>query len=128
MKIQERYEYDPKADLLGKGGFARVFRATDTLLDRVVALKVFNTNSQHNYSVLSEIKCGMTTTVAHRQMAVPGLPGSVKLPEYFVAVLGVSSRTFCVRLVVAISPSIADTSAAMDSDWPRPFREESDMA
>ncbi len=56
MKIQSRYEYDPDKDLLGKGGFARVFRAHDTLLDRYVALKVFSNNQQHGYSVLSEIK------------------------------------------------------------------------
>ena len=56
MKIQDRYEYDPKADLLGKGGFARVFRATDTLLHRDVALKVFSNSGTHQYSVLSEIR------------------------------------------------------------------------
>jgi serine/threonine protein kinase len=56
MKIQSRYEYDPDKDLLGKGGFARVFRAQDTLLDRYVALKVFSNSQHHNYSVLTEIK------------------------------------------------------------------------
>ena len=56
MKIQDRYEYDPQKDLLGKGGFARVFRATDTLLHRDVALKVFSNSGTHQYSVLSEIR------------------------------------------------------------------------
>jgi formylglycine-generating enzyme required for sulfatase activity/serine/threonine protein kinase len=56
MKIQGRYEYDPQKDLLGKGGFARVFRATDTLLHRDVALKVFSNTGSHQYSVLAEIR------------------------------------------------------------------------
>ncbi len=56
MKIQDRYEYDPQKDLLGKGGFARVFRAQDTLLHREVALKVFSNAGTHQYSVLAEIR------------------------------------------------------------------------
>jgi serine/threonine protein kinase len=56
MIIQNRYEYDPAKDLLGKGGFARVFRAQDTLLHREVALKVFSNSGTHQYSVLAEIR------------------------------------------------------------------------
>jgi serine/threonine protein kinase len=56
MKIHDRYEYDPNQDLLGRGGFARVYRARDTLLHRDVALKVFGNAGGHRYSVLDEIR------------------------------------------------------------------------
>jgi serine/threonine protein kinase len=56
MKIQNRYEYEPGKDLLGRGGFARVYRARDTLLHRDVALKVFSHSGDHRYSVLDEIR------------------------------------------------------------------------
>ena len=56
MLLQSRYEYDPKKDLLGKGGFARVYKARDTLLDRNVAIKIFNNTGHQQYDVLQEIK------------------------------------------------------------------------
>lgn len=56
MLIKDRYEYDPAKDLIGKGGFARVFRARDTLLDREVALKVFSHTGDNRYTVLDEIR------------------------------------------------------------------------
>lgn len=56
MRIKDRYEYDPAKDLVGKGGFARVFRAQDTLLNREVALKVFSHSDRDQYSVLQEIR------------------------------------------------------------------------
>ena len=36
-EFQERYRYDPVKDLLGQGGFGRVYRAQDTLLRHAVA-------------------------------------------------------------------------------------------
>jgi len=56
MTFQGRYKYNPSTDLLGKGGFARVYKATDTLLDREVAIKVFNSTDGGQYTVIEEIK------------------------------------------------------------------------
>jgi serine/threonine protein kinase/formylglycine-generating enzyme required for sulfatase activity len=56
MEFQKRYEFNPKTDLLGKGGFSRVYKATDTLLDRTVALKFFTADASTKYQILSEIK------------------------------------------------------------------------
>ena len=56
MEFQQRYEFNPKTDLLGKGGFSKVYKASDTLLDRTVALKFFTGTSSNKYQVLNEIK------------------------------------------------------------------------
>lgn len=56
MDFQTRYEFNPKTDLLGKGGFSKVYKANDILLDRTVALKFFIGNGAEKYQVLNEIK------------------------------------------------------------------------
>lgn len=56
MDFQTRYEFDPKKDLLGKGGFSKVYKATDILLERTVALKFFTAKTADKYQVLNEIK------------------------------------------------------------------------
>lgn len=56
MDFKSRYKYNTDTDLLGKGGFARVYKAYDTLLDREVAIKVFNAYDGNIGSVLNEIK------------------------------------------------------------------------
>lgn len=56
MLFLDRYKYTPSTDLIGKGGFARVYKATDTLLDREVAIKVFNATDAGQYTVVEEIK------------------------------------------------------------------------
>jgi serine/threonine protein kinase len=56
MQFKDRYRYNPEKDLLGKGGFAKVFMAYDTLLERPVALKFFTAETQQRYTILEEIK------------------------------------------------------------------------
>ncbi|GAA4737511.1 bifunctional serine/threonine-protein kinase/formylglycine-generating enzyme family protein [Flavisolibacter ginsenosidimutans] len=56
MDFQTRYEFDPKKDLLGKGGFSKVYKANDILLERVVALKFFTAKTADKYQILNEIK------------------------------------------------------------------------
>jgi Flp pilus assembly protein TadD/TolB-like protein/predicted Ser/Thr protein kinase len=41
-----RYEFDPKTDRLGESPHSEVFRARDTQLDRLVALKILRPNSE----------------------------------------------------------------------------------
>lgn len=54
--INDRYTFDPKTDLLGRGGFGRVFKAQDTLLDREVVLKMAEKSDlPDKYSLVQEI-------------------------------------------------------------------------
>lgn len=52
-----RYEYLPVTDLIGKGGFSRVYKAYDKKLSRWVALKIYKTNDlSERYSPFAEIR------------------------------------------------------------------------
>ena len=52
-----RYEYVPNTDLIGRGGFSRVYKGYDQKLDRWVALKVYKTGEfSDRYSPISEIR------------------------------------------------------------------------
>ena len=54
--IKNRYQFDPRTDDLGKGGFGRVFHARDTLLNRDVVLKFAEKgNLPEKYSLIQEI-------------------------------------------------------------------------
>ncbi len=57
MLLNNKYEYNPQTDLLGVGGFGRVYKARDTLLDKDVALKMVNIEgAKAQYSLVAEIK------------------------------------------------------------------------
>jgi serine/threonine protein kinase len=52
-----RYEYLPATDLIGKGGFSRVYKAFDKKLSRWIALKIYKTGEfSDRYSPIAEIK------------------------------------------------------------------------
>ncbi|MGB0840144.1 MAG: serine/threonine-protein kinase, partial [Chitinophagales bacterium] len=55
MKFRDRYKFDPRKDLIGKGGFARVFKAIDTVRKREVALKFYHGVESDKYDIISEI-------------------------------------------------------------------------
>ncbi|MBC7652310.1 MAG: serine/threonine protein kinase, partial [Deinococcales bacterium] len=57
MEILNKYRYDPQTDLLGRGGFATVYKAYDKVLDMPVALKFFQSQDAGNkYTIINEIK------------------------------------------------------------------------
>ncbi len=57
MEILNKYRYDPQTDLLGRGGFATVYKAYDKILDMPVALKFFQSQDASNkYTIINEIK------------------------------------------------------------------------
>lgn len=54
--INDRYEFDPSTDEIGRGGFGRVFKAQDTLLRRQVVLKyAAKGDLPDKYSLVEEI-------------------------------------------------------------------------
>lgn len=47
QEFSERYEYDSNRNLLGEGGFGRVYRAYDGYEHEYVALKMQNVDPKH---------------------------------------------------------------------------------
>ncbi|OWY18165.1 hypothetical protein C7N43_37875 [Sphingobacteriales bacterium UPWRP_1] len=57
MVLNDRYEYNPATDLLGKGGLAEVFKAYDKQTGRYVAIKKFTaTDETLKYSLKNEFQ------------------------------------------------------------------------
>jgi serine/threonine protein kinase len=59
MTIEEfrrRYAYDVRTDLIGEGGFARVYKAEDKVAHRTVALKFYHGDTDEKYGLLQEIR------------------------------------------------------------------------
>ena len=55
MDFRRRYKFDSENDLIGKGGFSRVFKAYDTIRKRDVALKFYHGIASDKYDIISEI-------------------------------------------------------------------------
>ncbi len=56
MNVKKTYEFNPETDLIGKGGFGKVYRARDTNLGMEVAIKKYSGNLPAKYSLFEEIK------------------------------------------------------------------------
>ena len=66
QEFRQRYQYDTKTDRLGEGGFAKVYKATDTLMKRTVALKFYHGDSEDKYGVIEELK--KVTKIRHKNL------------------------------------------------------------
>lgn len=56
MLLHNQYEFDPNTDLIGHGGFARVYKAYDKNNHIFVALKRYEKRKDTKYTVLNEIR------------------------------------------------------------------------
>ncbi len=56
ITVSKNYEFDPEKDLIGQGGFGKVYRARDANLDMEVAIKKYAGNLPAKYSLFGEIK------------------------------------------------------------------------
>jgi serine/threonine protein kinase len=59
MSFFTRYKYDPQTDILGSGGFAKVFKAWDSDLEMFVALKIFTSTNSGKYNLIHDFKKGI---------------------------------------------------------------------
>jgi formylglycine-generating enzyme required for sulfatase activity len=59
MVINNKYEFDSKTDLLGVGGFARVYKARNIHLKIDVAIKLFEQKEKEYFSYAEEFRKGL---------------------------------------------------------------------
>lgn len=64
----KRYSYNPKEDLLGAGGFGKVFRAYDNVLDKYVAIKISKVGCDDRFRLKSEVEL-VTSLSQHPNIA-----------------------------------------------------------
>jgi serine/threonine protein kinase len=56
MLLNNKYEYNPKEDLIGAGGFGRVYKAWDVVFEQQVALKMVDSGKLSNrYTLVKEV-------------------------------------------------------------------------
>lgn len=75
MTLQEflnRYSYDPEKDCIGEGGFGRVYKAYDNVLDRYVAVKI---------SVVRQV-AGKTFSLQSEVETACSLPAHTNIAQY----------------------------------------------
>jgi serine/threonine protein kinase len=65
----KRYTYNPSTDIIGNGGFGKVYKAYDDFRDRYVAIKVCEVKSENEqYTLANEVKINKSLE-AHKNIA-----------------------------------------------------------
>ncbi|MCB9904417.1 MAG: protein kinase [Planctomycetes bacterium] len=93
MKIAQ-FEFDPEQDKLGEGPLSEVFRATDTNLDRVVALKILRAHAEIDPSADQRFhrEAVHSSKIEHRNIARVYEYGQYE-GTYFIAMEFLKGRT-----------------------------------
>jgi serine/threonine protein kinase len=68
LELKERYQLDQKADILGEGGFAKVYKAWDKILEVFVAIKIFQSGKNSRYGVMKEIRQIREKRLSHENL------------------------------------------------------------